>query len=259
MYNVPQIKTIQRLFTLLLIVCLWSISQNLLAQNNKIQDVLVLKNGDRINGHILEKTETDLKIRLYDGSEIIYQLQDIETITQEHLNKLNSFKGQQKGYFNITTIGLNLGIIKKFNGLNLQSINGYRFNPYVAVGLGAGINEYNYAIVDQIWGGYYPRKALFYTAFFNLNGEVLKETKMTPTYAIDYGYRFLFLDSKEKTTYINYSLGLKVRNAHKVGFIFSVNYQIIKDNNPDFLNNSYYFPAKELFNNKITLRTGVSF
>ena len=220
MYNVPQIKIIRHLFSLLLIICLWSISQNVFAQKHNLQDVLVLDNGDKIKGRIIQQTDDAIRIRLYGGSEITYRLQEIEEITQEIF--VNPLQAKEKGYFHASSIGYNIiteGDYDKF--LSIQSVNGYRFNPGIAVGLGVGL----WHALD--WYTNFP-------IFLSVSGDIIPEAKVKPTYAIEPGLM-------RGEFYLSISSGVKIQSKHKLKIIYNLNYQIIDSNDYLFLRAGFSF------------------
>jgi len=220
MYNVPQIKIIRHLFSLLLIVCLWSISQNVLAQTHKLQDVLVLDNGDKIKGRIIQQTDDAIRIRLYNGSEITYRLQDIEEITQEVF--VRPSQTEEMGYFHASNIGYNI-LTKRYYDrvISIQSVNGYRFNPSVAVGLGVGL----WHVLD--WSTRFP-------IFLSVSGDIMPDSKVTPIYAVEPSLM-------RGDFYLSISTGIKVQSESKLKFTCMLNYQKIDSDNYLFLRAGFSF------------------
>jgi len=211
----------KKIAALFLMVCLWSISQNIFAQNNNIKDVLVLKNGNKIKGQIIQKTEEVIRIRLYGGSEMAYQLQDIEEIIQEVF--VAPLQAKEKGYFSMSNIGYNIIAEKDYNEvLSIQYINGYRFNPNLAIGVGIGLWH------RRIWG------ELHYPIFLSISGDFMKRTKITPTYAIEPG-------TLDGHFYLGLSTGIKIKSKAKASFICSLNYQKVRSNNLLFLRTGFSF------------------
>ena len=215
----------KKISALFLIVFLLSISQNIFAQKRKLQDVLWLENGDKITGHIIQQTEEIIKIRLYGGSEITYQLHDIKEISEETFKKPIFFKVKEKGYFNTSTISVQLIPINNDGLFSLHSINGYQFSPYFAVGLGIGIDNYDYYDYDY---NYNNRIHKYYTTFLSISGDMNNTRKFTPTYSLEHGYGARFIQNFEDQKggfYFNYGLGFKLRSKSTFDWIFSLNYQ----------------------------------
>lgn len=110
----------------------------------KLQDVVYLKNGNVLRGTIIEQVPMDyIKLKTADGSEFIFQVEEIEKITKEEnpLYQLSQDE-KRKGYVGIT-IGTSMPI-GEFNddlngaadtGLQLNLINlGYLFNDKFGLG-----------------------------------------------------------------------------------------------------------------------------
>ena len=117
------------------------------------QDVLYLKNGSVIRGTVLEQSpDKDLKFQTYDGSIYVYPMADVERITKESSQGSNTTIGD-----NITTTimptksayekkGIKLdfdiawqigvGAAAHTDDFMLGLGVGWRFNPYIYVGLG---------------------------------------------------------------------------------------------------------------------------
>jgi|GEM_PF-2798755 len=209
----------KKIAALFLMVCLLSIAQNIFAQNKNLQDVLWLENGDKITGHIIHQTKETIKIRLYGGSEITYQLNDIKEISEGLFKKPVFFKLKEKGYFNTSTIGI--GIIDD-SMFSLHSINGYRFNSFFAVGLGIGIDNYNRYFSNR------SNPPQYYTTFLSISGDMNNTRKFTPTYSLEHGYGSFFIQNfkdQKGGFYFNYGLGFKLRSKNTFDWVFSLNYQ----------------------------------
>jgi len=194
--------------------------------SKKQKGILYLNNGDKVNGYIIQKTEEAVKVRLYNNSEIIYSLKEVKDISRNAKIKPKYFKVKEAGYYNTSTIGFNFNNSRAF-----QSINGYRFNPYIAIGLGIDIRYRN--------NPYNKEREFIIGVFPSISGDFIKTKRITPTYAIE--PICLKNANNERKFYHNYSLGLKIRTNSNFDFVCNLNYQNIQTR--DF----------------VFLRTGISF
>jgi len=184
------------------------ITPTILAQ--KFQDVLVLKNGDKVKGQIIEQTDESIKIRLYGGNEFTLKLKDVTEITSEKFNKPNRFPHiKQKGYYNTSTISLLARQYRdiEISFLHIHTVHGYRFSPMLGIGLGCGINEGGISI------------------YININGDIQTKGKLTPTYSMNIGReKFLNCSVCPRThPYYSVAVGLKLPLNEKWNWLFSIN------------------------------------
>jgi len=112
------------------------------AQNN-YEDVVYLKNGSIIHGMIIEQVP-NVSIKIKSGPNVfVYKMEEIEKITREEVQGgigIGADYGyRKKGYAGSYEIGLS-DYPKDENVamFAIMLVNGYRFNPYFSLGLGAG-------------------------------------------------------------------------------------------------------------------------
>lgn len=111
----------------------------------KMQDVVYLKNGNVLRGIIIEQVPSEyIKLKTGDGSEFIFQVGEIEKITKEPnpVYLMEAEERQKRGYVGIT-IGASIPVGEYNNpdngaagtGLQFNLINaGYLFNEKFGVG-----------------------------------------------------------------------------------------------------------------------------
>ncbi len=221
---------ITKSYSYFFILLLMSLSLPIFAQNN--QDVLVLKNGDKIVGSIFEQKNESIKIRLDNGDEVAFKLEEIETITNEKWTP-KRLKTKKGGYYNISTISLLSNIIEdvKVNPLNLHTINGYRFNSLFGVGLGAGINTYKIRAFDPAPNiEYMINNISSWSIYANVSGDMSQNTKLTGIYALDVGVGSAWAVNedhpKKFDTYYGFSLGIKMKSSKDFAWICAISYQV---------------------------------
>jgi len=208
------LKTLlSKTYKLLPIILLMGLSQFIFAQKY-VQDVLLLKNGDKIKGTIFEQNEESIKIRLYGGSEFTFKLEEIAEITTEEFKKQTHPNVKKKGYYNLSTISLLQTNSIQTNFSNIHTVNGYHFNPKLALGLGIGVNSYNRREI-QTWA--------IYTS---LSGDLAVKRELAPTYAIDIGLSSRWKSFNRKDLYQSYSFGLKTRFNNNWAWILLLNLTI---------------------------------
>lgn len=114
------------------------------------QDVVYLKNGSIIRGIITEQIPNEsIKIESQ-GNVFIFKLDEIEKITKERVNgvrrekepKVKETSGLRKGYHGIAEVALGISYGDDIDHANetvkINLVNGFRFNPHLAIGLSTG-------------------------------------------------------------------------------------------------------------------------
>ena len=190
-----KIKTMKKRISILLIMIslsLFSFAQTI----GDYIDVVYLKNGSIIKGIIIEQVPgKTVKIKTNDGSEFVYNIQEVEKFTREEkvskriieevgiskatpdsLKYMNNFKMKTKGYF------AEIDALFNTASIGLRLTNGYRFGRFGNIGLAIGLEALN---SDFYYGDKFPALSL------NLvySGEILKK-RITPFYQIEAGYGF---------------------------------------------------------------------
>ncbi len=226
----------------------------ILFAQGKYEQVVYLKNGSVIHGLIVEYVP-NASIKVKSGPNLFaYKMDEIEKITLEQA-PASVYSGKTKGYYGIAQAGLtdfpaggNLAMA------SISIINGYQFNPFVALGLGIGadisaVNIYNMPV------------------FADLRINFLK-TRVTPFAAVDLGYNAQFVKTDPYSYYasspsavvshgmvFNPSLGIKVGISKKIGASLAVGYKMLGTNST-YTTYSYYGGSSS--DTRFTLAHGVT-
>jgi hypothetical protein len=118
----------------------------------KAQDIVRLKNGSFIRGTIIEYIADDhVRIKTVDGKVYEYPAADVLSTDVGEANVGRSRKPlviKTKGYYNITTLGLNLG--NNYGSLTrspgLYTVNGWQWNAHLMTGIGVGLEHLQGAV-----------------------------------------------------------------------------------------------------------------
>jgi hypothetical protein len=216
---------------ILVLLVLLASSSLIFAQQN-YQDVVYLKNGSIIRGTIIEQVPNQsIKIETADRSVFVYQLSEIERITKEAVRTYTQTETPEEqtfnGYSGMLEIGYGNGILDyEAYVTSLTSINGYRFNPYIAIGAGTGFKA-NWANSD-----------FYIPVFLNVRVNFLRG-KISPYLSLNAGYDFGFgtdgnlgyddslgdgnLD--DSRAFINPNIGVSFKFTGGFGMFLSVGYE----------------------------------
>lgn len=166
-----------------------------------MKNTIKFKNGNELRGEVLEKDAKKLKLKMYDGSILVYNLSEIDTVL------VNKVKANNSKFYNRTSFGLLAGNQSSFT---ISAVNGYNFNQKWALGLGVGTEKY---------GDYY----YWYNGARHLSiyGDLqysFKNSQSTPYLAFDAGF----------------SSPLRINNTSKKGFFLGLEFGVLHYSNPDF-------------------------
>ena len=181
-----------------LLIALLSGTFELQAQGT-IEDVVYLKNGSILRGHLTEKTKERIKIELQGGSIFVFTPQEVDSVKKENALKeriraiKKDYFRRDRGFRNMTELSIIYGTNLKntpnnyyyYNnngddfGLSLHTVNGYQAWPYLFAGAGLGIDRY--ISFKQTFSPFYLRLAT----------EFLKR-KVTPYVFGDVGYAVMW-------------------------------------------------------------------
>ncbi|MBS1596134.1 MAG: hypothetical protein JST90_17615 [Bacteroidetes bacterium] len=165
----------------------------------KIDDILLLKNGNSYTGKIVQIIPDSLyKIELLGGSIIAIPSADVANLYKDkssHPRRQYQFDTTDGGYSLYTPYShfyrykpkgyfmqVHLHTVVEYG---IDVINGYKFNRYASLGLGIGIHAYILPFpltqaVAGCAGGYVP-------VYLHLGGDVL-QSRITPYYSFSAGY-----------------------------------------------------------------------
>jgi hypothetical protein len=155
------------------------------AQNNNQQVAVYLKNGGIIKGKLIELIpDSLLKIKTVDSNIFVYKISEISKFTNEPepLQSLADIpqdtSGIDAGYYGVIeyNIGFSFAMEEMFFTNKWNFINGYRFSPWFAGGIGFGLRSYAiYSFIIPV--------------FADIRLNVLNK-KISPYIAINPGYGF---------------------------------------------------------------------
>lgn len=254
--------------TIFVCICALMTSRSLTAQtdDNKVVDVVWLKDGSKLTGTILKwELERGMEFRLLTGAEIIIPKKDIHRVMQDvHManengllnTEYNSVRApkpyafKETGWYQNTSGFFNLS----FNGgAGIHHAMGYRFNRMLGVGIGLGVETHDFSTIRNI--------VPIYT---EARGFLLKQ-KISPYYAIKIGYGFALKDESRGTTKasggFHFSPEFGVRfGAGDVSYYLGIEYKI---QNATYTTNGFDFGGV-IFTDKISyrrieMRTGILF
>ncbi|MDX2245321.1 MAG: hypothetical protein SF052_00990 [Bacteroidia bacterium] len=202
---------------------------NVIGQIYNMENVIYLKDGSEIRGWILEQIPGEyVKVELVGGSILVYRQSEIEKITSEptrysriirkYNTKPQGIQYRDRGLYHFVATGFTTND-NMWGGSQLDvSLNyraGYRFNQYLGLGLGVGIDEYDS-------GGIVP-------VFGEVSGDLLRR-KRTPFYLAQAGYGIgvsttWIADNLEGGLYYHLGAGLKVRTRSRAEWTFTMGYK----------------------------------
>lgn len=116
----------------------------------RLEDVVHLNNGSEIRGVIVEQIPNEsIKIQTRDGNILSYTMGEIERLTKERGRRRSPVARERRsfnnprGYMGMVEVGGGIGVGDfPATRISASMINGYRFSPHFAVGVGVGIEVY---------------------------------------------------------------------------------------------------------------------
>jgi hypothetical protein len=182
------------------------------AEAQTYEEVVYLSNGSIIRGTIIEQTKEVIKIKIIGGSILVYQLDEVERITKEAINKENEEKlkrvrnmyqiNDSATYYHSLTFSILMGV-DDFGLIAAPSFHyvfGYQYKPLIGLGVGTGIDSYNFSEIVNIIPLYLEARGYLY------------EEPFSPYYSVKLGYGFPL----QTTQILEASGGLMVNP--KIGF-----------------------------------------
>ena len=197
----------------------------LLAQKKGWQDVVYLKNGSIIRGHLLEdSTAGEVKIKIVGQNLLVFKTTEVARLAREYTKSGFAYP-YTSGYLNISEIGLSVGYrptvptfsnASRIVGLSVQTFNGYQFYPAFALGLVTSIDTYEQLTLLPVGLG--------------VRGDITK-TRVRPFYGLDAGYALDWLNNPNLPAdldggfFWSPTLGLKFNSRKTHAFVFSLGYR----------------------------------
>ncbi len=192
---------------------------------------LYLKDGSFLLGHMIAERRDSYHWELTDGTQIIFQKDQVRLIEDQRDNFFHLKKGKIKrirGFYGSLMVGQLFE--KKINEWiepdHATSINvavGYQLNPKYAVGVGTGYDIYETPVIPL---------------FLNFHGDLLNSTT-TPYYRLSAGYGFTAptKDQKENQSLdqnggilLHPSIGLKFHTRSNLAMLIDFGYRFQRYN-----------------------------
>jgi hypothetical protein len=144
------------------------------------EDVLYLKNGWILRGKITSAPADSLvKIQTRDQNLFVFSRPEISKMQQEpiqHERNYNIFY-QWRGFSHYTELGsIIANNSASGSAFTFQTVNGYKFNPWVFTGLGIGLESFDNQSLLPLFGSF--------------RGDLVHQGGFIPFYFVDGGYAF---------------------------------------------------------------------
>lgn len=217
----------------------------------KMTESVYLKNGSIIKGVIIEQVPNEsLKIKTADGSLFVYQIDEVLKITKDYPTSLdNKLSGRSKGYRGFVDLGFTPGVGDlATNRLEFSTSHGYQFNPYVYLGIGAGLHYY-----------YEGGDAFVIPIFVNPRVNFL-DTNITPFIDLKLGYSVVDAEG----FYFNPNIGVSFKTQERKTINVSIGYTMQKVKYNSYYDYSYYggysyYSSGSVDVNGISIKVGYEF
>lgn len=216
---------------ILLMIVLGSIQ--LFAQNKNIpNDKLMLKDGSILYGQILNyEIGGNIEFKLNSGRILTFSSNEIKKIEMHSDEKETiqaKYEFKHEVYYNNFSASMisgsssaNNSILLFRTGVGLYYALGYRYNDFLSVGLGTGIETYSYGL-----------RELFVPIHFDYMA-FLKKSKVSPFVRLQAGYGFLASADEnviEKNGGLNFctGFGIKYPGYDSLDYLFDINFKYQK-------------------------------
>ena len=207
----------------ILFVVLLTIPTMLFAQ--QFEDIVTLRNGSVIRGIIIDRVPNEsIRLQTSDGNIFAFSYDEIQTLGREIGDRRNVQRRNQRevgtfnrphGYMGEVVLGPGLGADGGDFDFSLSVINGYRFLPQFAMGLGVGFHTFEYSRWT-LWDSRQRRRGYGIPIFLHLRSDFLNR-RVSPFIVVNSGYDVLF-HSAFAETILGCSFNVSGRNRLSVGF-----------------------------------------
>lgn len=227
------------------------LSISIFAQKNT-EKVLYLKNEWVIRGKVLSDDSEKIKIQTTQGNIFVFSKTDVLEIKEEKVFSNTSYK--TKGFSHYTELGA-LAARNTANpnvntsAFSFQTVNGYKFNQYLFVGGGVGIDLY--------------ATQTFIPVFGSLRGDFVRNKAVIPFYFLDIGYGRNITTNENPNLNFNggilwgVGIGMKVIFNNSTGFLLSIGYR--QQQGTETINMMNSSQETRLNYQRLALRAGFSF
>ena len=204
--------------------CLFCLLLSLQAQAQKRQeDVLSLQNGWVLRGKIIAQNESQVSIETHERQLFVFPIAEVLSISKADYQPPQSTFYKERGFSHYTELGALAARNTSDANVNtsafsFQLVNGYKFNQYLYMGIGTGIDLY--------------ATQSFVPLFASLRGDILRKGTLIPYYFVDAGYGFnATRNDNPDLRFIGgelfaAGLGLKVLFSNQTSFLVSVGYRL---------------------------------
>jgi hypothetical protein len=222
----------------------------------RLQDVIYLKNGTIITGTIIEQIpDQSITIQTADGKINTYQQHEIlkwarepireEALEETRINKeaalsRNDDKGHSPGYRGIIELATPLAVGKyNFKVLRLTMVNGYQATPYFFIGFGTGLRHYSFD--NSLLLPVYADLRLYFV-----------NRRISPYFSLSAGHAFHLKGEFEGTGFFFYpGLNISARVSEKIAMKFGLGIEFFRYQHINPL--SYYYIGGPLFSLGISI------
>ncbi len=203
---------------------LLSLNISLLAQEqqeNQKLEIIYFKNGSIIKGKILNENKTDYQIEMLGGDIITVSKKNVSITKTVNLKNAifieNGLTLQTKGHYAVYTFNLLAGSSTYgYSDIvpSLSIIHGYQFDQNLSIGVGTGIDIYDYTLIP---------------IFLDIRGYPRKK-RLSPFYAFDFGYGFPVRESSNWSSIrgglmLNPSLGFRFLGRRESSLHIGIGYK----------------------------------
>jgi hypothetical protein len=269
-------KTIKFFIPVLFLLFLTS---NIWAQSD-MQDVVYLKNGSIIKGSIIEIVpDKYIKIEVLGGSIYVYTMNEIEKcvkeqntnstqiiqeevvvekqviskptpLVQQNQSADNEDVGVKKGYFGGFEFGegISFGELEGPLRIKLSILNGYRINPYLALGVGFGLRAY-------------PGETAFMPFYFHVRTNFLNK-RTSPYFSLDLGYAFTTHSNYKGGMLFSPTFGVSKRLKNRTSLNLGLSYELQRFSYNYYYYDYYYYPVyytQNDFAHTVSFMFGITF
>lgn len=204
-------------------------------------DIVTLKDGTELRGEVLKYLNDGkvLKLKLQNGKKVFVHETEVEKVEQSAQNTTILYKSRslfevdKKGIYGTAKVGMLAGTATWGRGgqvgLSVSSSIGYRFNEYIAVGIGVGADEYNVWYNDVV-----------FPVFTEVWGFIADQSKLDWYYKLSGGYGYVPRNQNNGRAnggiMLHPSIGFRFGKSPNIGYTVDLG---IRFQNAEYLTNSW--------------------
>lgn len=228
--------------------------------SNSFKDKVILKNGSVLYGQLIDYSIGEkVKLKISNGQMLIFSDDNVKRVI---INAPDSnFKEERKlksnliyNYATFNYISGNIeGLDLANSGLGINYSVGYRFNNYLSLGAGLGVETYNYGL-----------REFFIPVFVDVIS-IFKNNNVSPFFRFQGGYGFVKATSEKVIDsngglMVNPAFGIIILQKNNIGFTVDLNLKYQKAN---FVINSSNWTASISYRDidfmRLCIRFGILF